>query len=155
MSRIVGIDLGTTNSPIPMVANTAKGNVARLILKKRYLFLMIKTAEVNEFTGRLAELIKQVQAGNEVLLTEGNKPVAKIISATAKEITPGVPLKINSLKGHRALTPSAFRSVEESEAAFRRAIELAGGEPKEKFTKKDERDLLRMIHEDRKKHRSA
>ena len=72
---------------------------------------MTKTAEVNEFTGRLAELVKQVQAGTEVLLTEGNKPVAKIISATAaKEIILGVPLKFESLKGHRVLTPAISRS---------------------------------------------
>ena len=29
--------------------------------------------------GELADLIKQVQAGDEVLLTQGNKPVAKLV----------------------------------------------------------------------------
>lgn len=126
---------------------------------------MTKTAEVKQFTG-LAELVKLVQAGNEVVLTKGNKPVAKIISATEMKIIAGAPLRIQSLKGHRVLTPKISQSeiademfekqaVEESEAAFRRAIELAGGESKKRFTKKDERDLLRMIHEDRKKHRSS
>jgi len=66
---------------------------------------MTKTAEVNEFTGRLAELVKQVQAGNEVLLTQERRPVAKIVSASEKEITAGTPLQIRSLKGHRVLTP--------------------------------------------------
>ena len=42
---------------------------------------MKMTAEVEEFGGRLAELVKQVQAGNEVVLTNGNKPVAKLVSA--------------------------------------------------------------------------
>ena len=47
----------------------------------------------------------QVQAGNEVVLTQGRKPVAKIVSASEKEIVSGTTLKIHSLKGHRVLTP--------------------------------------------------
>ena len=35
--------------------------------------------------GQLAELVKQVQAGNEVLLTQGNKPVAKLVPDSAPE----------------------------------------------------------------------
>ena len=49
---------------------------------------MTTTAEVNEFNGRLAELVKQVQAGNEVLLTQERKPVAKIISTSEKKLLP-------------------------------------------------------------------
>ncbi|MDD5138833.1 MAG: type II toxin-antitoxin system prevent-host-death family antitoxin [Verrucomicrobiales bacterium] len=71
---------------------------------------MTTTAEVNEFTGRLAELVKQVQAGNEVLLTQGRKPVAKIVSTSEKEIVTGTPLQIHSLKGHRVLTPVISQS---------------------------------------------
>ena len=56
-------------------------------------------------TGELAELIKKVQAGNEVLLTQDNKPVAKIVSAVENGITSGSALNIRSLKGHRVLTP--------------------------------------------------
>jgi prevent-host-death family protein len=41
---------------------------------------MTVTAEVG--TQQLADLVKQVQAGDEVLLTQGNKPVAKIVSAS-------------------------------------------------------------------------
>lgn len=67
---------------------------------------MTTTADVNEFSGTLAELVKEVQAGNEVLLTQGRKPVAKIISASEKEITAGGKLLIHSLKGHRVLTPN-------------------------------------------------
>jgi prevent-host-death family protein len=51
-----------------------------------------KTAEVHEFSGQLAELIKQVQAGNEIVLTQGNQPVAKIVPAK-KEMLPKPPLK--------------------------------------------------------------
>ncbi len=109
---------------------------------------MTKIAEVKEFTG-LAELIKQVQAGNEVVLTDGNKPVAKIISVTAKEMIPGAPLKIESLKGHRVLTLTI------SQAEIAEEMFVPGWPPTKKFTKKDEKKLLREIHEDRKKHRGA
>ncbi len=71
---------------------------------------MTKTAEVNEFTGRLAELVKQVQAGNEVLLTQEHKPVAKIVSTDEKKIVSGTTLQIHSLKGHRVLTPAISQS---------------------------------------------
>lgn len=71
---------------------------------------MTTTAEVNEFTGRLAELVKQVQAGNEVLLTQERKPVAKIVSTSEKEIISGTTLQIQSLKGHRVLTPVISQS---------------------------------------------
>ena len=65
---------------------------------------MTTTAEVSAFTGRLAELVKQVQAGNEVLLTQERKPVAKIISTSGKESLSGAKVQIRSLKGHRVLT---------------------------------------------------
>ena len=71
---------------------------------------MTTTAEVNEFTGRLAELVKQVQAGNEVLLTQERKPVAKIVSTSEKETISGATLQIRSLKGHRVLTPVISQS---------------------------------------------
>ena len=75
---------------------------------------MTKTAEVNEFTGRLAELVKQVQAGNEVVLTQSHKPVAKIISTSENGITSGITsgetIQIHSLKGHRVLTPAVSQS---------------------------------------------
>ena len=64
---------------------------------------MTTTAEVSEFTGKLAELVKQVQAGHEVLLTQDHKPVAKIVSTSEMEIISRAPLKIDSLKGHRVL----------------------------------------------------
>jgi prevent-host-death family protein len=35
---------------------------------------------------RLSELVKQVQAGNEVLLTQGDKPVAKLVPATESAV---------------------------------------------------------------------
>jgi prevent-host-death family protein len=71
---------------------------------------MTTTAEVNEFTGRLAELVKQVQAGNEVVLTQERKPVAKIVSTSEKEIGSGTTIQIHSLQGHRVLTPVISQS---------------------------------------------
>jgi prevent-host-death family protein len=81
---------------------------------------MTKTAEVNEFTGRLAELVKHVQAGNEVLLTQERKPVAKIISTSEKEIVSSRAIQIHSLKGHRVLTPVISQSELADEMFSRR-----------------------------------
>ena len=53
----------------------------------------------------LADLIKQVQDGDEVLLTQGNKPVAKLVSAAPEAIFPAMPLLIRSFTDHRVLTP--------------------------------------------------
>jgi prevent-host-death family protein len=64
---------------------------------------MLVTAEVG--TRRLADLIKQVQAGDEVLLKQGNKPVAKIVPASENGTSSGMTLNIRSIKGHRVLTP--------------------------------------------------
>lgn len=64
---------------------------------------MIVTAEIG--TGQLADLIKQVQAGDEVVLTQGNKPVAKLVSALEETASPRAALQIRSLEGHRVLTP--------------------------------------------------
>jgi prevent-host-death family protein len=64
---------------------------------------MTMTAEIG--AGQLADLVKQVQAGNEVLLTQGNKPVAKLVPAAEKDAAPHAALQIRSLNGHRVLTP--------------------------------------------------
>jgi prevent-host-death family protein len=67
------------------------------------VFCMIVTAEIG--TGQLADLIKQVQAGAEVLLTQGNKPVAKLVPAGKETTLLRAVLQIRSLKGHQVLTP--------------------------------------------------
>ena len=63
---------------------------------------MTMTAEVR--AEQLAELVKQVQAGNEVLLTQGSKPVAKLVAAPTAPVGAS-PLNLRSFKGHRVLTP--------------------------------------------------
>ena len=78
---------------------------------KAYNFpTMTKTAEVNEFAGRLGELVQQVQAGNEVLLTQGHKLVAKLVSPPEAEVISGRTIHIHSLKGHCVLTPAISQS---------------------------------------------
>ena len=66
-----------------------------------------------------AELVKQVQAGNEVLLTQGNKPVARIVPSPQKETAQDAALRIRSLKGHRILTP-LISQADLAEEMFRR-----------------------------------
>lgn len=71
---------------------------------------MTTTAEVNGLTGQLAELVKQVQAGHEVVLTQGHKPVARLVPAVEMPVVPGATLQIRSFKGRRVLTPSISQS---------------------------------------------
>ena len=71
---------------------------------------MTTTAEINPSAGQLADLVKQVQAGHEVLLTQGNQPVAKLVPAFANEVVPGMALRLRSLSGHRVLTPVISQS---------------------------------------------
>lgn len=76
---------------------------------------MTMTAEIG--AGQLAELVKQVEAGNEVILTQGNKPVARLVPAAAEGVVPNAPLHILSFKGHRVLTP-VFSQAELAEEMF-------------------------------------
>jgi len=69
---------------------------------------MTVTEEVK--AGQLAELLKQVQAGHEVLLTQGHKPVAKLVPTVSERTSSGSPLKIRSFKGHKVLTPNISQS---------------------------------------------
>jgi prevent-host-death family protein len=76
---------------------------------------MTMTAEIR--AEQLAELVKQVQAGNEVLLTQGSKPVAKIVSASEVQVAPAGGVTIDSLKGHRVLT-SVIRQADLADEIF-------------------------------------
>ena len=59
---------------------------------------------------KLTDLVKQVQAGNDVVLTEGNKPVARLVPARDVEAGQSAALRIRSLKGHRILTPAIVQA---------------------------------------------
>lgn len=61
-------------------------------------------------TGQLAELVKQVQAGNVVLLTQCNKPVARLVAVLEIEAGEKLPVRIRSLTGHRVLAPNISQS---------------------------------------------
>ncbi len=76
---------------------------------------MIVTAEIS--SSRLPDLIKQVQAGDEILLTQDQMPVAKLVSVLEKEPTFSLPLRIRSLSGHRVLFPT-FSQGELAEEMF-------------------------------------
>ncbi len=64
---------------------------------------MVVTSEIG--TGQLADLIRHVQAGNEVLFTQNQKPVARLVAAREAEAGSGTALRVRSLAGHRVLTP--------------------------------------------------
>jgi prevent-host-death family protein len=81
--------------------------------------MMTIRAEVNELPRRLPELVEQVQAGNDVLLTKGNKPVARLVPAPESGTASGAPLRIRSFKGHRILA-SAISQAEVAEEMFAR-----------------------------------
>ena len=66
---------------------------------------MTTTAEVSEVVQRLAEMLEQVRAGNEVILTQQSKPVARLVPPLAQVTTSSSTLRIGSLKGHRVLSP--------------------------------------------------
>ncbi len=65
---------------------------------------MTVTEEVK--AGQLAELLKQVQAGNEVVLTQDQKPVAKLVAAPPEKSEPKAAWKLHAITGHRVLTPN-------------------------------------------------
>jgi antitoxin (DNA-binding transcriptional repressor) of toxin-antitoxin stability system len=66
------------------------------------------TADIS--VAHLPDLIRQAQAGNEVLLTQDGKPVAKIVAASESGLAPAAPLQVRSLTGHRVLTPVISQS---------------------------------------------
>jgi antitoxin (DNA-binding transcriptional repressor) of toxin-antitoxin stability system len=69
---------------------------------------MIVTADIG--AGQLAELVKQVQAGHDVLLMEGDQAVARLVPAVPASPPSAATLRIRSLKGHRVLTPTISQS---------------------------------------------
>ena len=80
---------------------------------------MTMTAEVSTLSEQITELIKQVQSGHEVLLTQDNQPIAKLVPATGMGSAVSQSLHFRSLKGHRVLTP-AISQTELAEEMFER-----------------------------------
>ncbi len=81
------------------------------------LSAMTITTEVG--TRELADLLKKVRAGDEVVLTERNKPVAKLVPATEPPRSPAMALRVRSIRGHRVLTPE-FSQAQTAEEMFGR-----------------------------------
>ena len=69
-----------------------------------------KTVELSDAEGRLAELVAQVAAGTEVVLTEGNAPRARLVAAVSGSVrVPGLhPGGIESSDDFDAPLPDEF-----------------------------------------------
>jgi antitoxin (DNA-binding transcriptional repressor) of toxin-antitoxin stability system len=80
----------------------------------------VVTVKAEIKTGQLADLVKQVQAEDEVLLTENDKPVAKIVSTANRQVSPDSKLNVRPIKGHRVLTPNVSQSEVADELFGRR-----------------------------------
>ena len=80
---------------------------------------MTVRAEVEN--GQLADLVKQVETGNEVLLIQGNKLVAKLVPVTESEVHTASELRIRSFKGHRVLI-AGISQAELAEEMFGRSF---------------------------------
>ena len=76
---------------------------------------MTVTEEVK--AGQLAELLKHIQAGNEVVLTQDQKPVAKLVAAGQEKGPARAPWKLHSIKGLRVLRPD-FTHAEIADEMF-------------------------------------
>lgn len=46
--------------------------------------MAIRTVDVSEVRLRLAELLSEVRAGAEIVVTEGGAPIARLVPATAR-----------------------------------------------------------------------
>ena len=67
---------------------------------------------VHQAKARLSELLAQVRRGDEVVITEGKAPVARLVAfESAKPRRPG------ALRGKISLTPAFFEPLPADEAA--------------------------------------
>jgi antitoxin (DNA-binding transcriptional repressor) of toxin-antitoxin stability system len=66
-----------------------KDNVSRVLVKEEGIPTMSVTITVEEAQARLKELIHQMAPGEEVVITENQQPVAKLVSQPAKPPRPG------------------------------------------------------------------
>ena len=74
-----------------------------------YSSCMTTIAELKDLAG-LAELLKQVEAGNEVLITHNDQPVARLVPLMSETESLGRKLRYRSISGHRVLTPDISQS---------------------------------------------
>jgi antitoxin (DNA-binding transcriptional repressor) of toxin-antitoxin stability system len=79
---------------------------------------MTVTADIG--TSVLRDLVKHIRAGDEVLLTDGDQPVAKLVPAPAKEVPAKLDFQIPpGFSGHRPLY-SVVTQAELAEEMFSR-----------------------------------
>lgn len=55
---------------------------------------MTRTTEVQEFVRRAAEWVKQVQSGDELLLTQDHRPVARLVPASPAAAHPSGSIRL-------------------------------------------------------------
>ena len=79
-------------------------NSLDLACKTRQCVCVRVTREIG--SAPLSDLIKQVQAGNEIILTEDKKPVARLVPAVECLESKSSPLQIPSITGHRVMIPN-------------------------------------------------
>jgi antitoxin (DNA-binding transcriptional repressor) of toxin-antitoxin stability system len=76
---------------------------------------------------QLGELSKKVQNGNEVLLTQNQKPEARLVPPEASTPKNGATLRVRSLKGHRVLAPPSLRPLSPREPCGEKEKNYSGG----------------------------
>ncbi len=64
---------------------------------------------VHQAKTNLSKLLKEAEAGQEVIITRGKEPVAKLIALNPLQRVPG------SMKGQLASTPDAFDPLTDEE----------------------------------------
>jgi len=79
---------------------------------------------IPEASSRLAQLIRSVQAGAEVVIAEDGTPVARLVPAVGAPRTPGAPIDAGRASAildwlaRHPLPPDVQRSAEEIDAAI-------------------------------------
>ena len=66
---------------------------------------MKTTAEVKEFVDRFGYFLERVECGDEILLMQNQKPIARLVPAIQGPAVKGSLAGIRSFKGHQVLTP--------------------------------------------------
>ncbi|MBX3747158.1 MAG: type II toxin-antitoxin system prevent-host-death family antitoxin [Verrucomicrobiae bacterium] len=89
---------------------------------------MTKTADVKDVAANFTHWLKEVAAGHEVVVTENDRPVARVLAAAeearslpqpAGQPTTPAPLGLPVFHGHKVLTPH-ITSAEIAEEMFDR-----------------------------------
>jgi prevent-host-death family protein len=81
---------------------------------------MTRTTEVQEFVRRAAEWVKQVQSGDEVLLTQDSQPVARLVPTSPAAAHPPRSLRLPKALPGRWVGAAVLDTGELAEEMFAR-----------------------------------